>query len=218
MKRNGLLWILMLTLIVPALALSGCKEKKNGRDKDDEKSSTEKSEKKKKKKDEIDIVGEYEMDKESAMMLLDAESNSDDEHYDPSIALNLHDNKKLEMTVRFEASIYASDLDNTLNYTIEAIGRGTWEYDEKDKLLTLDIVTANIDYCDVNFVEDNEATDKFIEENGGIEGLKQQLKEAFNPNNLCEKKDFKITELTDDGFFARTVEGDIHKVRFIRVD
>ena len=75
-----------------------------------------------------------------------------------------------------------------------------------------------IDYFDLSFDDQNEKTDAVLAELGGMDAFKEQMKGGFNPDDLCEKKEFKITELTDDGFYARTISGEIKKVKFNRVD
>lgn len=213
MKRNGLLWLLMLALLVPVLALSSCDKKKHHYDNDDDE-STEKSEKKKKN----DIAGEYEMDKESVMMLLGDNADSFGDDSDVSCVLNMDDDKKLKLVFNINASMYIPDIENTMRISIDIIGRGSWKYDKKDKLLSMDITRADIDYFDLSFDDQNEKTDAVLAELGGMDAFKEQMKEGFNPDDLCEKKEFKITELTDDGFYARTISGEIKKVKFNRVD
>ena len=214
MKRNGLLWILMLVVLVPALALS-CNKKKHHYD-DEEEESIEKSEKK------TDISGKYELDEESVRALFADNADLDDTHLDFRCVMTLDDDNDLRLKLIVEASDYEEDIENTINLYFELLGRGTWKYDKKEKILVTEITEADIDDYNVSFAEDNEQTDAFIAEAGGMDEIKEVMKEAFMegfaPSEICGEQEFKITELTDDGFYARTTSGKIQKVRFIKAD
>lgn len=210
----------MLAIIVPALALSGCKEKKSSRDKDDDSSSSSSESVEEEKK--TDISGKYMLDEESVRMLFANDAESDNSEMNFSCEMTLYDDNELQLTFMIDASEYIEDIENTMNYYFEVSGKGIWEYDKKDRILTTDIRTADISDFTVSFLEDNELTDAFIAECGGMDGVEKTMKEAVNegfpPNEICVEQEFRITELTDDGFYAKTTSGKIQKVRFVKVD
>lgn len=226
MKRNGLLWLLMLALIVPALALSGCKEKKHSRDKDDDESSsssTEKVERKKKKdKEDIDITGRYELDEASVKAMLGDNTGGlgDDAKFRCVLDLGDYENLKLDFII--DASMYSPDLYNTMIISTDLSGTGTWKYDKGDKILTINISNASLANFDVRFAENKAKTNAIIKQAGGMEKFKtlmrNELAKSFDSSAICGIEEFKITELTDFGFYARTVSGEIQKVRFERVN
>lgn len=216
MKRSGLLWILMLALIVPALALSGCDKKKHHNDSDDDESSTEKSEKK------PEIIGEYELDEEGIRVLFSDAMDSCDRDLNFRCVLSFGDDNEFRLNYITEASVYDSDLDNNMQFYLDVQGEGTWKYDKKDKLLTINIKTADLEDFDFSFAKDNDMTEAFINEYGGMDALKEDMRVSFmgemEPSDLYGEQEFKITELTDDGFYARTTSGEIQKLRFVRVN
>lgn len=216
MKRNGILWIMLLALIVPALVLGGCKNKKHHYDDEDE-SGIEVSEER-----DNDISGTYMLDEESARALYAGEDISDDVEIVLTCEMTLDDDNELLLTFIIQLSTYSEDIENTMTYSFRCDGTGTWKYDKGDRILNIDIETAELADFTFSFSEDNELTDAFIAECGGMEEvekmMKEEIMEGFSPDEICGDQEFKITELTDDGFYARTTSGEIQKVRFVRID
>lgn len=216
MKQHRLLWMLMLVLLVPALALSGCdSKKKKSRDNDDDE-STEKSEK---KKTDIDISGEYELDDESAKMLLGESASSLGEDAKVKCVMNLVDGNELRMEWKVDFSMPTPEIDNTVFFNINVLCKGSWEYDKQDKLLTVDFESAEMSGCDISFARDDSQSRAVIKELGGIEGFRSQMEQEINPDDFIgANEEFKITELTDFGFYARSTKGKSQKVKFVRRD
>lgn len=216
MKRNGILWIVLLALIVPALVLSGCKKKKHHYDDEDD-SSIEVSEER-----DTDISGTYMLDEESTRALFADEVISGDEELNFTCLMTLDDDNELRINFIIETSVYTEDIENTMNYHFEVSGIGTWNYDKGDRILVIEIKSAELTDFNFYFSEENELTDAFIAESGGMEGVEEMMREAilegFAPDEICGDQEFKITELTDDGFYARTTSGEIQKVRFVSVE
>lgn len=224
MKPTRFLWMLMVALLVPAMALSGCDKKKHvNRDDDDDNSSSGSSDSTEMVKKLDDITGRYEMDEEGVLELVGANASPD---IDFSCNMVLEDNNRASLVISADASIYDTNYDNTMLVFFEVTGIGKWEYNEKTRMLKLKIQESSNTDFDLSFEKDNDATRTFIAEHGGMDSLKEKIKETifseFNPESLNTTSEYKITELNEDGFYARNVtkngHGKIQKVKFNRID
>ena len=223
MKLTRLLWILMVAMLVPALALSSCdgKKKRANHDDDDESSSSssDSTEMVKKEKKTDDISGSYEMDRESVMDLFVSEvPDSDVVSVDAKYRLDLNEDNTLKISYIYYCSIYLPEYDTNMNNEYETIGRGTWSYDKKQRLLYLDIRESELADADFSFDDENEQVKAEIEAAGGYEAFKNEIISGLDTDNVFEDAEFKITELTDDGFYARLSTRKDIKVKFNRID
>ena len=225
MKKNRLLWILMLVVLVPALALS-CNKKKYHYDDDDEENSeqvdSEDSDSKKEKKL---ISGEYKLDKESfeAFFGEDIESSAKEQGavLDILTSFNFNDDDALDIQMVYNASIYLKEIRNTLKMNMIIGATGKWHHDQGIKQLTVSIDDLKINDVNFSFAKEDATTKEIERQLGGKEGMKQQMMKEMNIEGEMEKvkktQVFTVTRLQPDGFTIKPLDSD-KRVKFDKVD
>ncbi len=228
MKKNRLLWILMLALIVPALVLSGCEKKKHHYDDDEDEDSTEQVEsddsdgKKEKKKL---IFGEYKLDKESYEAFfgedIEKAAKAQGATVDMLTSFNFNDDDNLDVQMVYNASIYFREISNTLKINMVIGATGKWHHDQENKQLTVSIDDLKINDADFSFAKENATTKEIRRQLGGEEGLKKQMMKEMNIEGEMEKvkktQVFTVTRLQPDGFTIKPLDSE-KRVKFEKVD
>ena len=225
MKQTRFLWILMVVLLVPAMALSGCDKKKRvNRDDDDDDSSSgskEKSEQvdkeKEKEKNFDDLTGEYILDQDGTLLMMGEEIPNNGVEYNLEGKVYLEKNNELLFKPTMVLSTYNQYVETTLTLTYHIEINGTWNYDKKQRLLNVETTSGNILDVDMSYDKYTDKLDKTIKEEGGIEKVKENLKNEMNQDNFKKVFQFKVTDLNEDGFFARDVHGKVLKAHFERL-
>lgn len=225
MKKNRLLWILMLVLIVPALALSGCDKKKHHYDSDDDEDSsdsskTENVEKGKKKL----ISGEYKLDKESYEAFfgedIEKAARAQGATVDVLTSFNFNDNDDLDVQMVYNASMYFKEIQNTMKINIVIGAAGKWHHDQDNKQLTVSIDDLKINDVDFNFAKEDATTKEIERQLGGKEGMKQKMMKEMNIEGEMEKvkktQVFTVTRLQPDGFTIKPLDNN-KRVKFEKV-
>ncbi|MBR5639641.1 MAG: hypothetical protein IKW83_07755 [Muribaculaceae bacterium] len=233
MKKNRLLWILMIVLIVPMIAIS-CEKKhhRGGDDDDDESSDSKKSEKvesdddsdSKKEKKKL-ISGEYNLDKESyeAFFGEDIEKAAKDQggSVDILTSFNFNDDDALDIQMVYNASLYIKDIRNTLKMKMIIGIDGKWYHDQDNKQLTVSIDNLKINDMNFSFAKEDATTKEIRRQLGGEEAMKQQLMEEMNIENEMKKvkgtQVFKVTRLQPDGFTIKPLDSE-KRIKFEKVN
>lgn len=217
----------MLALIVPALVLSGCKNKKYHLDDDEDEDSTEQveSDDSDSKKEKKLIYGEYKLDNESfeAFFGEDIEQSVKEQGatLDILTSFNFNDDDDLDVEMVYNASIYFQEIRNTMKFNIMIGATGKWHHDQVLKQLTVSIDDLKVNDVDFSFAKEDATTREIMRQLGGEEGLKQQMMKEMNIEDEMEKvkktQVFTITRLQPDGFTIKPLDSD-KRVKFEKVD
>lgn len=226
MKKNRLLWFLMLALVLPAMVLSSCEKKKYHYDDEDEDSTEQvESDDSDSKKEKKLIYGEYKLDNESfeAFFGEDIEKSAKEQGatLDILTSFNFNDDDALDIQMVYNASIYFKEIRNTLKLNMIIGADGKWHHDQDLKQLTVSIDNLKINDVNFSFAKEDATTKEIERQLGGKEGMKQQLMKEMDIDAEMEKvkktQVFTVTRLQPDGFTLKPLDSD-KRVKFEKVD
>ena len=216
MKKNHLLWLLMVAIIVPMLTMS-CNKNKRSYDKDDDE-ETEKTEKTEKKKL---IDGEYKLEQESLEIIFGDEMKNlkmeQGMNSDIDASFYFNDDDQLDCDFNMLISQYVPEISNTmkLEFVINAIG--TWTHDKEDKTLTIKFKDVTVGDFHLKFAKENATTKEIRKQIGGEEALKKEMLKEINTEDFKKTTVFKVTRLQPDGFTVTIDGGDGQRIKFKKV-
>ena len=228
MKRNRLLWILMIALVVPLMTIGCDKKHASNSNDDDDDSSNPKSEKvdsdesDSKKEEKKLIFGEYKLEKESVKNFFEQDLLSEAKkagiNIDIFSSFNFNDDDMLKCQVIFKGS-YPIGSSNRMTVNILVRGTGTWQHNRADKLLTVNIdnVTLSNDDIDISFTKDDAAAKQALNYVGGKDGLRKMLKIDADMEKFKGTQVFTVTRLQPDGFTIKRQESD-KRMKFDKVE
>ena len=228
MKKKRLLWILMIALIVPMIAVSCEKKHYNYDDDEDDESTSEQvdsddSDTKKEKKKLI--YGEYKLDKESYEAFfgedIEKSAKAQGANLDMLTSFNFNDDDVLNIQMVYTASMYFKEIRNTLNINMVIGATGKWHHDRENKQLTVSIDNLKVNDATFKFAKEDATTKEIRRQLGGDEGLKNQMMKEMNIEAEMEKvkktQVFTVTRLQPDGFTIKPLDND-KRVKFQKVD
>lgn len=209
MKQNRLFLIITLAFTIPFLALS-CK---NDQSKDESSASanasasasTEEDGTKKAKKKLI--LGEYELEKESIEAFFGQDIIGDFEKQGAKVDLkssfNFKDDDSFDSKMVFNTRIpIIQGNDMKIDMTFNA--GGTWEHNQQDTLLTVNINKVDIGDMNISFTKEDKYAKAIRKQFGTEEKMKEELIKQIGVEKDMDgfkgMQIFKVTRLQKDGF------------------
>lgn len=208
MKQNRLFLIITLAFTIPFLALS-CKDDQSKDESSASASSAsasteEVSTKKAKKKL---ILGEYELEKESIEAFFGQDIIGDFEKQGAKVDLkssfNFKDDDSFDSKMVFNTRIPIVP-GNEMKIDMTFNAGGTWEHNQQDTLLTVNINKVDIGNMDISFTKEDSYAKAIRKQFGTEEKMKEELIKQIGVEKDMEgfkgMQIFKVTRLQKDGF------------------